>query len=245
MYTSRKIYSALFPPGGYESYGSRTEATVDVPDGRACLLRFFAKQRDTSRPPLFFSVREFEQQLIPKAQEFLLQKKITQKEFDFLEPSFFKVERNVRYYPAEDLFDTVRNNVVLKILKLADMTGSGYEEILSVNVKAAEGYSGYGSVKARFPVVYKFFLEARGTHLVSPLQGVLQKGSSHKLVLKSSDYTQLALTENMEDFIFFTRNAKTGEFELDYTVPSGQDSVFIFGSRDGRSFATLLEFYTE
>ena len=229
----------------YESYGSRTEATVDVPDGRTYTLRFFAKQRDTSRPPQFFSVMQFEQQLLPKAQELLLQKKITQKEFDFLEPSFFKVERNGRYYPAEDLFDPVRNNAVLKILKLADMAGSGYEDILSVNVQAAEGYSGYGSVKSRFPVIYRQYLDARKTHLVSPRQGVLKKGSEQQFVLTSSDFSAFAVVEQGEDFVFFTKNAKTGAFELNYTVPADLDSVFIFGSKDGRSYAPLLEFYTE
>lgn len=229
----------------YESYGSRTEATVDVPDGRTYTLRFFAKQRDTSRPPQFFSVMQFEQQLLPKAQELLLQKKITQKEFDFLEPSFFAVEKNGRYYPAEDLFDTVRNNAVLKILKLADMAGSGYEDILSVNVQAAEGYSGYGSVKSRFPVIYRQYLDARKTHLVSPRQGVIKKGSEQQFVLTSSDFSAFAVVEQGEDFVFFTKNAKTGAFELNYTVPADLDSVFIFGSKDGRSYATLLEFYTE
>ncbi|MBQ3687019.1 MAG: hypothetical protein II932_04230, partial [Treponema sp.] len=140
-----------------DSYGNRMEALADVPDGKTYCLRWFAQQKDASRPPKFFAASEFERRLLPKARELLKANKITQKEFDFLEASFWKVEENGRYYPVEDLFDTARNTATMKILRLAEMAGSGYERVLEVEVRAAEGYGGYGQGLARFPVMYAPF----------------------------------------------------------------------------------------
>ena len=250
---TRAVRCELYPADGieriplstwYESYGNRTVATVDVPDGKTYELKFFTKRTDGSRQKKFFSVEEFEQELIPKAWELLNAGKITQKELDFLEPSFFKVEENGRYYPVEDLFATARNNAVLKILKLTDMAGSGNDTILSVEVKAMEGYAGYGN-KIRFPVMYDPFLNARGTHLVAPMQGLLKKGESVRMEMASAEFTTLAVVESKESFVFFTKNKKTGRFELDYTVPQAADGISVYGSKDGRNFITLLVFLTE
>ena len=221
---------------------NKTTVDFDIPSAKKYKARVLARFRNEVKIPQFFSVSEFEGEILPEAQGLVAEKKVTQKEFEFLQESYFLVDENRRYYLNEDLFANARNNAVMKILKLLDQT-SFYEEVISVALSAASGYSGFGESVVRFPTTYTPYNESSNTHLVSPISGVLSKGSVQKFVVDSKDFTGVAVSIGGQ-LTLFKKNPK-GEFELETTVPVDSDQLVVYGSRNGKTFSSIWSYVIE
>lgn len=222
--------------------GNRATVDFDIPTAKKYKARLLARNRTDSKLPNFFSISEFEGQILPEAQGLVAQKKATQKEFEFLQNSYFLVEENHRYYHAEDLFDNARNNATLKILKLLDKTGQ-YEEVISVDLLAANGYAGFGENVIRYPTPYRAYDETSNTHLVSPTEGILQKGSSQKFVIESKDFTGIGVQIDGK-LTPFKKNQK-GVFEFEVTIPSDTDTFAVYGTKNGKNYNGLWFYRVE
>lgn len=222
--------------------GSKIAVNFDVPDASEYTGRILARQSGEVENPVFFSIQEFEGSVIPRAQQALAEKKITQVEFEHLEKSYTKVAENGRYYIAENLFATARNNAVTKILKMQDANTGNYNEVLSFKLTAASDYSGYGTEIVRFPSVYATYSESKNTHLISPICGVLKKNETYHFAVKSGDFTSFGIVQN-NAIVPFSKNASSGTFEIEFTVSEDAETVPVFGSKNGRNFSGLF-FYT-
>lgn len=223
--------------------GATVSATFDVPDTKPYKARVLARQKTAEIIPVFFSIMEFEEILLPEAQQLLLQKKITQTELEHFEKSYFKVEENGRYYHAEDLFATTRNAAVLKILRLEKQTNS-YDEVISFTVQTADGYTGFGGTELRFPTAYAAYHEAQNTHLVSPESGTLKKGETYTFSVRTSDFTAVGIVLN-GNIIPLKKNPTSGAAELVFTVPDNCDEVPVFASKNGRNYSGLYVYAVE
>ena len=224
----------------FENAGRNKRFLFDVPDKKVYTVRVGARINGVTSNPYYFSRADFEQKVLAKAQELLAEKKITKNEADLFVKSYYLVAENDRYYYAEDLFDNGRNMANSKILKLLERNTSRYENVLSFEVRAADDYAGFGADGARFPQLYLGYQTAQNIKLVSPLQGTLQKGSEQHFAVSTSAYSKLAFVLGESDFVFLTKNPKTGAFELDYTVPGDIDVLHLFASKDGTQFASLI-----
>ncbi len=225
-----------------ERTGNAVRATFAVPDMGKYQGRFLAKNRGEGKNPFFFSIAEFEQDLLPRVQGLLDEKKITQKEADFFEPSYFKVEENGRYYFAEDLFDRPRNVAVTKILTLLEKTQQ-YEEVLAFELAASGDYEGYGRGVLHFPSPYGAYEETANTHLISPNSGVLEGGAEQEFVIDTKDFSSLGVVIDGKLSVF-AKNAKTGRCTFSLTVPSAGRLV-ICGTKNGKNYQWLWEYIVE
>ena len=223
-----------------ENSGSTRRFVFDVPDKATYKARFGAKASGAVSNPSYFSKSDFEQNVLPKVAALLSQKKITQKELDLFEESYFLIEENGRYYYAEDLFDNPRNTANTKILKLLERNVNRYETVLTVEVKAGTDYAGFGRGEARFPDMYVSYQNASKIRLVSPLAGTLEKGSEQHFSLETSAFSYVAIVLPGNKFVFFEKNPKTGAFELDFTVPEDISELSVFASKNKKEFATLF-----
>jgi hypothetical protein len=220
--------------------GAAATAEFDVPDSKNYSAKILARQKGEIKNPFFFSAAEFEGEVIPPAQNLLAQKKISQKEFDFLTASYFA--ENGRYYFAENLFDSARNNAVTKILKLLGKNTSVFDTVLSFEIKSSAEYKGYGTEKFRFPYGYGGFFETQNTHLISPVCGVLKKSQSYLFSMNTKDFVSAGILYN-DEIVPFQKNSKSGNLELEFSVPDDVDRISVFGSKNGKNFAGLY-FYT-
>lgn len=224
--------------------GSKITVTFDVPDTAEYTGRILARQSGEVELPVFFSIQEFENSVIPKARQALDEKKITQAEFDHLENSYTKVDENGRYYIVENRFATARNNAITKILKMQEVNMNGYKEVLSFKLTAAQDYSGYGKGTVRFPAAYTTYYESKNTHLISPVCGVLNKNETYHFAVKSGDFTSFGIVQN-NAIVPFSKNASSGAFEFDFVVPEDAETVQVFGSKNGRNFSGLFFYKVE
>ena len=223
----------------------RVTATFDVPDTGTYTARLATRRRGETMNPIHIPVAEWEQRIMPNADGLLAQKKITQKEYDFLAASYIKVPENNRYYLDEDLFATARNSAVTKVLKLLSYNTSNYDEVLCVKIKTGGKYKGYASAKSlssarRFPLHYTSYADARNIQLVLPREGILQKGSEQTFAVKTKDYTGLAYISPGGEWNYFKLNPATGCYELKITVPQDEDSLTIMGTKNGRQYEGLI-----
>ena len=219
--------------------GSKVTVNVDVPNRRQHRVYLYARNKSEVKNPDKFYIAEFEQKILPQAQQLVAQKKATQNEYDFLANAYFKVQENGWYYLAEDLFAYPRNNAVTKILKLLDANTGNFENVFHFEVKAAEGYNGFGDGVSKYPTAYRSYNETSNTHVISPIAGILQSGSTQRFEVESQDYVGIGIVVNGSIVPF----AKTGtKFELETEIPSGIDQLAVYGTRNGKNY-TGLWFY--
>ena len=224
--------------------GSRIAVDVNTPTADTYRVYISARNRASFLIPRHFEVSEFEGRILPQAQQLVTEKKITQKEFELLQSAYFKVDENHRYYIAEDLFATTRNAATEKILKLIYKGMSFSENVMFFDVKAADGYSGFGKDIVRFPSEYSSYMETANTHLVSPAAGILARGTTQKFEVESKDYVGIALSFG-ENLIPLTKDAKTGIFSLETEIPPDAEQAVIFGSKNGKNYAGLWFYSVE
>jgi len=181
---------------------------------------------------------EYELEILPKLDELLSNRRITEREKEYFINSYYKIQENNRYYFIEDQFDTARNNAVLKILPLVNIPLEWLEPVLYFDLKASGAYSGYSTnYSVRFPQTYRNFLEASNTRLVSPINGKLTAGTTETFTITSRDYTgfYILASGRRTNFTRGTNNT----FELVYGIPDNVSELIIFGVRGNSSIALL------
>jgi hypothetical protein len=79
-----------------------------------------------------------------------------------------------------------------------------------------------------YPEAYSGYFRQPNTRLISPITGTLKSGSSQTFVISSEDYSVISviIDGNRDDF---TRNDKTGNYELVFTIPENLDIIKIYG----------------
>jgi hypothetical protein len=115
------------------------------------------------------------------------------------------------------------------------------DNVLDFNIKAVSGYGGFGKGVLKYPYTFSTYNQVFNTQLLSPKKGVLQSGATENFVMSSKDFTNIALIINGE-FTQLVKNAKTGNFELNFEVPAGITQIDIMGSRNGRNYSGLLRY---
>ena len=218
---------------------SKVTVNVDVPNERAHTVYLFARNRGAVVNPYKISIPEYEQNILPRARQLVEEKKATQTEFDFLESAYFKVQENGCYYIAEDLFAYPRNNAVTKIFKLLDINTGTFDNVFHFEVKAGDGYQGFGDGIVKFPSTYRSYNETSNTHVISPIAGILQAGTTARFEVESQDFTGIGIVLDGK-IVPFTKNGN--KFELETEIPSGIDTLAVYGSRNGKNY-TGLWFY--
>ena len=233
----REGKSALVPNAIWtDRIGSKVTVNVDVPDERQHRVYLYARNRGEVKNPEQFYIPEFEQKVLPQAQQLLAQKKITQTEYDFLDASYFKVEENGRYYLAEDLFAYPRNNAVTKILKLMNENTGNFDNVFHFDVKAASGYKGFGDGVIKYPSTYTSYNETSNTHVISPIAGILPRGSNQRFEVESQDFTAIGIVIDGK-IVPFAKNGN--HFELETEIPLDIDTLAVYGSRNGKNYNGL------
>jgi hypothetical protein len=220
------------------SWGDRKGTTVtfdfDVPDTNQYEGYIFAGYANIEKPQDRIDIGTYENNWLPRAEMLFNVKdpkdrKITEKELEYFKSSFYKVVDNGYYYMFEDQFDTPRNNAVLKIQKLLDISVTMLESVLDFNIKAASGYQGFGNGVLKYPYTFSTYNKVSDTQLISPKTGTLKAGSEEMFVISSKNYSSFAIILN-DQWNFFTKNIETGNFELSLTIPDDVDSIKISGS---------------
>ncbi|GHV92111.1 hypothetical protein AGMMS50268_26140 [Spirochaetia bacterium] len=217
-----------------ERKGSVVAFDFDVPDASEYKGHIFARLPNEVRLQEKIDVRTFEGNWIPGTEQLFTEKKITEKELSFFKEAYFKVADNNAYYFAEDQLNTARNNAILKIHKLLELETNWMDNVLDINIKAAPGYQGFGKGVQKYPFTFSTYNDVSDTQLVSPIKGVLKAGSTETFVFSSKNYGSIAIILDGK-FNFFTKNSKTGNFELAFEIPSGIETLKISGGKDQRS----------
>lgn len=218
--------------------------SYDVPDSGGYKAILTSRRKGEIVNPAFISIGEWEGSVLPRAMGLVQEKKVTQNEYDLLEASYEKVQKNGRYYILEDLFDSQRNSAVTKILKLLNMNTANYEEVLSVNIKAAKNYKGYNKEKeysaGRFPLKYISHTECLNTKLIEPRSSSVEKGTKVLFSIQSKDYSGFAFVIN-DEWNMFNFNSSTGCYELELEVPN-VDSLTLMGTKNKRQYDGILTY---
>ena len=226
-----------------EKSGNTTTFIFDVPDGGDYKGHVFARLSSDRRINSRIPINTYEQRIIPLLDELLQNRRITESEKEYFINSYYKIPQNGYYYFSEDQFDTARNNAVIKIHPLVNLSLEQFESILNFNLKAAGGYNGFsGSYSRRFPDSYTAFREASSTRLISPVKGILKSGDTETFAVTSRDYTGFTVQINGR-YVNFTRNGN-GPFELELTIPSGINQLIIYGIRSN-SYTGLIRYAVE
>ena len=118
------------------------------------------------------------------------------------------------------------------------------ENVFYFDIKASEDYEGYGNGTVRFPSVFKTYMETSNTHLISPVAGILQKGSSQKFEIESKDYSGIALSAG-NSLVPFVKDPKTGIWSLEFEIPEDSEQIVIYGSSNGRNYSGLWSYELE
>jgi len=216
-----------------ERKGTTITIDFDVPDTNDYEGYVFARFNNVENPQFRIDIRTFEGDTLPKAEELFntaesKDRKITEKELEYFKNSYFKIQDNGYYYFAEDQFDMARNSAVLKIHKLIELSTGELENVLNFKIKAASGYQGFGKGVLKYPFTFSNYNQLPNTQLVSPITGTLKAGSSETFVISSKDYSSFTIIINGE-WNMFTKNNKTGNFELNLTVPANVQTIQISG----------------
>jgi hypothetical protein len=167
------------------------------------------------------------------------EKKITKAELDWFNAAYFKVDDNGSYYFAEDQLAAARNNAIIKIHKLLELSTSWMGDVFSFNIKAAPGYGGFGNDTLKYPRIYSTYNDAANTQILSPISGALKAGSTETFVVASRDYTRFAIIIDRE-FHYFDKNSQ-GNFELTLEIPAGIDRLNVSGLK-GNTYWTLIQY---
>jgi hypothetical protein len=227
--------------------GAVVTAEFDVPDTNEYRGHIFARYNNETRLLDRVDIATFEQDWLPRAEQLFKDaslprdKRITEAEYNLFKGAYFKLQENNRYYFAEDQFDTAKNNAVLKVHQLLELTTNYLDNVLTFNIRAASSYKGFGSGVLKYPYTFSSYNQVSNTQLISPVKGVLESGTVELFSISSQDFTRFALIINGE-FTNIPRNTRTGNYELNFQIPSGITELNIFGSRDGRSYTGLIRY---
>ena len=226
-----------------ERNGSRVIVDTDVPDKELYRISIIGRDPAMPKRSVFYSVSVMETDFLPVAEKLLAEKKITERELLLFKESFFKAEEQGRYYFLEDLFATERNRAVEKVFKLMDNPADYYDTLLYFDIKASEEYEGFGTDTFRFPILYDPFIQSRRTtKIISPQGGAVKRGEEVHFAVDSKEYRAFAVYLTDGNVKLFEKNAKTGMFELDFTVPDDMEYLEVMGSLDGRVLNGLWEY---
>jgi len=214
--------------------GNIVSVEFDVPDTNEYRGHIFARLANEVRLQYRVGTAAFEQDWLPRAEQLFRDttlprdKKITEAEFNLFKEAYFKVQENSMYYFAEDQFDTAKNNAVLKVHQLLELSTNYATNVLTFNIKAASAYKGFGSGVLKYPYTFSTYNQLPNTQLVSPVTGTLKAGSSETFIVSSRDYSSFAIIIN-GGWNMFTRNTRTGNYELNLTIPDNVQSIQISG----------------
>ncbi|MDR0473876.1 MAG: hypothetical protein LBH43_09445 [Treponema sp.] len=227
--------------------GTIVTAEFDVPDTNEYKGHIFARYNNEVRLQDKVGIATFEQDWLPRAEQLFKDttlprdKRITEAELNLFKGAYFKVQENSMYYFAEDQFDTAKNNAVLKIHQLLELSTSYSENVLTFNIKAASAYRGFGNGVFKYPYTFSAYNQVSNTQLLSPVKGMLERGTAELFSISSRDFTKVAIIINGE-LTDIPKNNRSGNFELNFTIPPGLTELNIFGSRDGRSYTGLIKY---
>jgi hypothetical protein len=116
----------------------------------------------------------------------------------------------------------------MKIHKLLELSTGMLETVLSFNIRAASGYQGFGNTVLKYPYTFSTYNNVSNTQLLSPVTGTLKSGETETFIISSKNYSSFAVIIN-EEWNYFTKNNKTGNFELSFTIPSDIQTLEISG----------------
>lgn len=218
--------------------GGEITLCYDVPDGAEYQGGIFVQEN--SPFPFMISISEFEGKWIPAVEKFLAEKKITQKEKEYFEGAYFKVEENRRYYLADDQFATTRNAALAKIAKLVEQGIVHTDSVLTFNLKSAADYAGFGQGHLKYPSRHITYNNATNTELIAPLAGKLEPGTKQKFEIRSGNFTKFAFIIK-DEWHFFEKNADSGNFEIELEIPSDEERLQLYASSNGKNYNSLLE----
>jgi hypothetical protein len=227
--------------------GTIVSAEFDVPDANEYKGHIFARYNNEVRLQDKVDIATFEQDWLPRAEQLFKDttlprdKRITEAEFNLFKGAYFKVQENSMYYFAEDQFDTAKNNAVLKVHQLLEFSTNYAESVLTFNIKAASAYRGFGNGVFKYPYTFSAYNQVSNTQLLSPIKGMLEKGTAELFSISSRDFTKVAIIINGE-LTDIPKNNRSGNFELNFNIPPGLTELNIFGSRDGRSYTGLIKY---
>lgn len=194
--------------------------------------------------PFVISISEFEGKWLPAIEKLFVEKKITQKEKEYFENAYFKVEENRRYYLADDQFAMTRNTALTKIAKLVEDGIVQLGPVLTFNLKASVGYSGFGQGLLKYPHRHITYNNATDTELVAPLVGKLKSGTKQKFEIRSNNFSKFTFIIN-DEWHFFEKNASSGNFEIEFEIPKNEEKLQIYASSNGKNYSSLLEWNLE
>ena len=225
--------------------GNKYIYEFDVPDSGKYKACIFAKYNNAVNYPDRFSIYDFETKILPGARALVARKpvatkSISQEELDIFLDAFRKVEENSSYYYIENQFYPKQENVVKVVFNMLNVQNGYLDPVFDFDLRATESYSGCGKEK-KYPDTYNDYNATTNTHLISPRKGTLKAGETYKFEFYSTNYSSFAV-QGVEGLEPFGKNPKTGNFELEYTVPEDEDKVIIFGSKNGRNYSGLLRY---
>jgi transglutaminase-like putative cysteine protease len=227
--------------------GAVVTAEFDVPDTNEYKGHIFARYNNEVRLQDRVDIATFEQGWLPQAEQLFKDttlprdKKITEAEFNLFRGAYFKVQENNLYYFAEDQFDTAKNNAMLKVHQLLELSTSYSENVLTFNIKVSSAYKGFGNGVLKYPYTFSAYNQVSNTQLLTPVKGVLESGTVELFSISSRDFTKVAIIINGE-FTDIPKNNRSGNFELNFDIPPGLTELNIFGSRDGRNYTGLIKY---
>jgi hypothetical protein len=227
--------------------GNAVTFDFDVPDTNAYKGHVFARYNNEVRLQDRVDIGTYEGDWLPRAEALFVkdkpkESKITEKELEHFRASYYKVQENGNYYFLEDQFDTARNNAVLKIHQLLELSTMYSDNVLDFNIRSASGYAGFGNGILKYPYTFVSYNQAPNTQLLSPLKGVLKAGTTELFSVSSKDYTKFGIWINGNMSGELAKNSKTGNFELSLAIPADITELNIFGSKDGRNYMGLIRF---
>jgi hypothetical protein len=208
--------------------------TFDVPDRSEYQGHVFARPGNEIGLQQKIDIRSFEGEWLPGAAALLEEKKISRRELELFEQSYFKVSENGSYYFIENQFDTARNNAVLKIHRLLDLSTGWMKQVFDFDIRAAQGYDGFGRGTIKYLYTYSTYNDVSGTQLLSPIQGTLEAGSTVTFVISSRNYNSFAIIIE-DEWTYFNKNSRTGNYELTFEIPMDISTLEISGGKDRRS----------
>ncbi|MBP5793106.1 MAG: hypothetical protein J6W46_05615 [Spirochaetaceae bacterium] len=210
-----------------------------MPDKNEYKARFYMQ----SKRPFPFSVdaKTVEEIYIPKLQEAYTGNRVSARELQIFKDAFYKVQRNGKYYYADDPFDTQKLRTVTKIFDLLYPKGTVFtEEIFSFYVSCADSYEGYGSDNLRYPLQEREFRTSANTNVVSPVTGCLKQGETYKFEVQTSDYTNFYIL--LPDSVKWSKkNLQTELYELEFQIPEGLSSLSIYNTNRKALFTFKVE----
>ena len=135
-----------------------------------------------------------------------------------------------------DVPDTRQYRVVISARNRVEKAAKNFESVFYFDVKASEGYKGYGSRVVSYPTPYLSYSEVNNTRIISPIRGALQEGEIMNFALESKDFSKIVFRVNNKVVPLKKKGIK---FELETKVPAGIDKLGIYGTKNGKDFTGL------